>query len=129
MQLASIVAYFMLTGLPVRVANLTGTWTLDRTRSDFGGANGPNHYVLQIEQSGADLGVTVLSDDVDGQRVSNRQCRIDSQITGLLRCLTPDGVDETWRVTGDSLAITRFARTRFSGWRQRLVLTRCTEVE
>ena len=129
MQLVSIVAYFVLTGFPVSVANFTGTWALDRTRSDFGGAVAPRHYVLQVEQSGSYLAVTVLSDDADGQRVTYRQCRADGPITGLLLCLAPDGPDETWRISGDSLTITRIVRGKVSRLRQRLVLLRCTELE
>ena len=125
MQLVWIVAYFVLAGLPAGVVNLTGTWALDRTRSDFGGAGTPSHYVLQIEQSGSYLAVTVLSRDVDGQRVTYRQCRTDGQITGLLLCLTPEGPDETWRISGDSLIITRFA----GRVRQKLVLERCADLE
>ena len=129
MQLVSIVAYFGLAGFPAGFANLTGTRTLDRTRSDFGGDEPPSHYGLQIAKAGPDLAVTVVSGDVDGQRVTYRQCRNDGQITGLLLCLTPDGVDETWRIAGDSLTITRLVTGKSSRLRQRLVLVRCTELE
>jgi hypothetical protein len=129
MQFVSIVAYFVLTGFPVSVTNLTGTWALDRTRSDFGGAETPSHYALQIEQSGSYLAVTILSDESGGQRVTYRQCHTDGPITGLLLCVAPDGPDETWRISGDSLTITRSVRGKVSRLRQRLVLARCTELE
>jgi hypothetical protein len=127
MQLVSIVAYFVLTGWPAAVTNLTGTWALDRTRSDFGGTDAPSHYALQIEQSGSRVAISVFTDDTDGRRVTYRQCLTDSQIGGLLTCLTPDGPDETWRVSGDLLVVTRSVAGK--RWRQRLVLVRCTWLE
>ena len=102
-------------------AGLTGTWTLDRVRSEFGGAGVPQQFVVNTEQSGNHLAVTIFNADANGQRVSYRECRIEA--SGSLTC--PDGVDETWQLTSaNELTITRVLTLRSQAVRQRFVLTR-----
>lgn len=114
---------FLLTLLP---ASLTGTWALDRAQSDFGTADVPRQFVLQIEQTGIHLAATVFNADSTGQRVIYRQCRIEP--SGALTCL--DDVDETWQVIGaNELTIRRVITAKSQAVRQRLVLERSTLLE
>lgn len=111
-------------------ANLTGTWALDRMKSDFGKADAPRQFVLQAEQTGDHLAATIFTADANGRRVNYRECRIEPQPTSALTCLMPDGVDETWQVTAaDELTITRVITTKSKPVRQRLVLVRATRLE
>ena len=119
----------MLTLLPGH-ASLTGTWTLDRVRSDFGNVGAPQQFVLQIEQTRNHLAATIFNADASGQRVSYRECRIEPQPNSTLTCLLPDGVDETWQVTSaDELTITRVVTSKSQAIRQRLVLARSISLE
>ena len=111
-------------------ASLTGTWALQRVKSDFGSVAAPKEFVLHIEQTGNHLAATIFTADANGQRVSYRECRIEPQPTGALTCLLPDGLDEAWQVTAeDELTITRLITARSQPVRQRLVLARATRLE
>ena len=124
------IVLFLLTLLPGQ-AGLTGTWTLDRVRSDFGREVAPRLFVLQIEQTGKYLAATVLEADASGQRVSYRECRVEPQPGSGVSCLLPDGVDdETWQITArDELTITQFIKTKDRTSRHRLVLERSASQE
>ena len=120
---------WLLTLLP-GPASLTGTWALERVKSDFGKADAPSQFVLQAEQTGNHLAATMFIADAGGKRVNYQECRIEPQPTGALTCLLPDGVDETWQVTAaDELTITRVITTESQPVRQRLVLVRATLLE
>lgn len=130
MQIASSV--FALLTLLTGHANLTGTWRLDRIKSDFGTAAAPQQFVLDLDQTGNRLDATILSAGLDGKRVSYRQCRVESKLNGALSCITADGVttEETWQVTApDELTITRVVPNESQPIRQRLVLARSTLLE
>lgn len=130
MQIAAVFVFALLTLLPGR-ASLTGTWSLDRTKSDFGKADTPRIFVVQLEQMGDRLDAAILSADVDGERVSYRECRVQTQLNGTLACIS-DGVkaDETWQITAlNELSITRIITKRSQAIRQRLVLARSTRLE
>ena len=123
------VLLWLLTLLPGQ-ASLTGTWALERVKSDFGKADAPSQFVVQVEQTGSHLAATIFTADADGQQVSYRECRIEPQPTGAVTCLLPDGVDETWQVTAkDELTITRVITKKSQSVRQRLVLARATLLE
>ncbi|HLK49638.1 MAG TPA: hypothetical protein VKT49_15955 [Bryobacteraceae bacterium] len=108
-------------------ASLTGTWAMDRIRSDFGKADAPRQFVLRIEQTGNHLAATVFSADAGGRRVSFRECRMEPQPSGALACLLPDGGDEQWQLTAaNELTITRVITASLHPTRQRLVLERST---
>src|SRR5690348_15849398 len=98
---------WLLTLLPGH-ASLTGTWALKRIKSDFGAADAPRQFVLYVEQTRSHLTVTTISADNSAQRVSYRECRIETSLSGAVMCLMSNGVDETWQVTStDELTITR----------------------
>jgi hypothetical protein len=116
---------WLLTLLPGQ-ASLTGTWALERVKSDFGAVAAPQRFVLHLEQTANHLTVTIF----DGQRVSYRECRIEAPPSSALTCLLPDGIDETWQVTAaDELTITRVVSMGSRPTRQRLVLARSTLLE
>ena len=119
----------LLTLLPAP-ASLTGTWAIDRVKSDFGRAAAPKAFFLQIDQTGNYLAATVFNADANGQRVSYRECSIGPQPGSALLCLMPDGVEETWQFTAaDELTITRVITNKSQHIRQRLVLARATLLE
>jgi hypothetical protein len=125
------VVLYLLTLLP-GPASLTGTWALDRVRSEFGGANAPTRFVLYLDDSAGHLTAIVLVADDHGQRMGYRKCRIERQLNGALSSVKTDGVatDETWQITvTDELTITRVVDSRSQPVRQRLVLARSKLLE
>jgi hypothetical protein len=130
MQIASSVVFALLTLLPGQ-GSMTGTWRLDRTKSDFGGADAPRLFVLHLEQIGNRLAATMFTADATGQRVTYRECRVESQPSGLLSCVTADGVtDESWQVTAaDELTIRRVVTDKSRQASEHLVLARSTLLE
>lgn len=129
MQFASLIAIALLTLLPGHTS-LSGTWALDRLRSDFGKAAAPGRFVMQLEQIGDHLAATIFTDDANGQRVSYRECRIEVEPGTALLCLMPSDADEAWHVmAGSELTITRVIATRSQPIRQRLLLVRSTLLE
>ena len=124
-----LIVLFLLTLLPGH-ASLTGTWAMDRVRSDLGRADSPRQFALQIEQTGNHLTATIFNADTTGQRVSDRECRVEAQPSGSLSCLMPDGADEKWEVTSaNELTITRVIMAKSQSVRQRLVLARSALLE
>ena len=124
-----VFALFLLAALPVP-ASLSGTWSLERVKSDFGAADAPKRFVLELEQNRNQLAATVFTEDGNGSRVSYRECRIEPPPNSTLACLLPDGVDETWQVTStDELTITRVITDKSQRMRQRLVLARSAVLE
>ena len=83
MQIASSVVFALLTLLPGQ-GSMTGTWRLDRTKSDFGGADAPRLFVLHLEQIGNRLAATMFTADV----VSLAPARWESiqMSSDVLRC-------------------------------------------
>lgn len=123
------IVLLLLTLLPAQIS-LTGTWTMDRVKSDFGRADAPKAFVLHIEQTDNHLSATVFSADDNEERVSYRECRLEAQPDNALSCLMPDGVVETWQlVAADELKITRVVAYKSHPTRQRLVLARSTRLE
>ena len=127
MQLAALVAIGFL--VPAYAApNLTGTWVLDRGRSEFGAADALRQFVVYLNQTGDHLDITTLVVDAAGKRVSYRRAERE----GLLLRVNADAgnVSEDWRITSPrELTITRLITTQYHVMRQRLVLVRSTQVE
>jgi hypothetical protein len=124
MQFAVVLS--LLTLLPGH-ASLTGTWSLDRVRSEFGGADAPTRFVLYLDHAADHITAIMLVTDGQGQRMGYWECRIEDQLNGVLSCVTDDGTtaDETWQITApDELTITRVVNTRSQPVRQKLVLAR-----
>ena len=133
MQFASLIAFSILALAPAHI-NLSGTWALDRLRSDFGAADAPRQLIVRVEQTDHYLGVTTLTVDDNGQRITYRECHAEAAHDGtrLLLCAISDSTsgDEEWQVTPTGeLAITRVVTARSHIIRQRLVLARSTLVE
>jgi hypothetical protein len=131
MQIGILIVISILTLMPGH-ATLSGTWALDRVRSDFGAADAPKQFVVRVEQTGSDLAVTLFTVDFNRKRLRYLECRAANQPDGVLSCVTPDGVtaDEKWQVTGiDQLTITRVIAARSQTTRQRLVLARSSALE
>src|SRR5689334_3784954 len=100
MHFASTVVFALLTLLP-RQANLTGTWVLDRVRSDFGQADAPRRLILHLDEAGDRIAASIFIVGDKDQHVAYRECRVGIQLDGVLSCVTADGVspDEVWQVT------------------------------
>lgn len=125
MPFASLIAIALITLSPGNPAGLTGTWTLNRMKSDFGAASAPTEFIVHVQQAGTNLDITVIAADANGQRVTFRQGQTPNATTTLLLSLDSDpaGVAEEWRLTSpDELTITRLFEVRSHLIRQRLVL-------
>lgn len=123
----AMIVLCLLTLLPGNTT-LTGTWALDRVRSDFGAAAAPKEFVICLEQlPGSRLDITVITGDSNGQRVTYLEGLAPVDATSVLLRIN---ADEEWRLTAaDELTITRVIHIQSQSIRQKLVLARCTRLE
>lgn len=132
MLFASLIAIALVTLPPANPIGFTGTWTLNRIKSDFGAASAPKEFIVYVQQAGTNLDITVITADANGQRVTFRQGQTPNATTAVLLAVDSDPAENAgeWRLTAPGeLTITRVIEEKSHIIHQRLVLSRASILE
>lgn len=71
---------FLLSLCPGYAASgLSGVWSLNRAKSDFGQANAPTQVVVRMEQTGSHLATWQVTSDLHGQHLVYREYTLEGK--------------------------------------------------
>jgi len=144
MRIASLVAILLVGLSPAYPAsNLSGIWTLNTAKSNFGTMIPPEQLVVRLERTGSRLATWRFTTDPGGQHLAYREYTLEGKRRPslVLARLTPvsivfpkesagaTSVGEKWRVSKKRLVIQRSITAGPRTVRQRLVLEPSTSVQ
>jgi hypothetical protein len=137
MRVVSLVAIFLLAPSPgYPASNLSGIWTLNHTKSNFGKVIAPEQFVVRMERTDGRLATWRITTDPDGQHLVYRVYALEgkqrSTYASIVFPTESTGgtrTSERWQVSKGRLIVRRSIITGARTVHQRLVLDPSTGVQ